>query len=42
MTYEELKIGDRIRLREKPDDEQKAYKMVTYTVAEKISGYVHG
>lgn len=35
MTYEELETGTEIRLKEKPDDEQRAYRMVKYTVVAK-------
>lgn len=35
MTYEELKVNTKIRLKEKPDDEQRMHRMVTYTVVQK-------
>lgn len=35
MTYEELELNTRVKLREKPDDEQRTYRMVAYTVVAK-------
>lgn len=35
MTYEELELNAGIKLKEKPDDEQRAYRMVPYTVVAK-------
>ncbi|MFG6320712.1 MAG: hypothetical protein K1W41_03970 [Lachnospiraceae bacterium] len=35
MTYEELELNTRVKLREKLDDEQRAYRMVEYTVVAK-------
>ena len=35
MTYKELDLNTKIKLKEKPDDEQRAYRMVKYTVVAK-------
>ena len=35
VTYGELELNAKIKLKEKPDDEQRAYRMVEYTVVAK-------
>lgn len=35
VTYGELELNAKIKLKEKPDDEQRAYRMAEYTVVAK-------